>query len=90
MPPYIHLQAVHDQQIQEARERHHQYAGQETHRLGLLQTLGKALAHRFGGKYAETLADCAEVEATPDTAVQTFKMLVPYEPALEERDPACV
>lgn len=80
MPPYSQVKAVHDQMVRDAMD--HQGPS-------LFQALGKALAHRFGGKYAETTANCAEIEATADTALQTFKTLVPYRPALEERETAC-
>ena len=43
-PPYSGMKIIHDQQIQDALEHHHHYAGQETHRHGLLRTFGKALA----------------------------------------------
>jgi len=82
MPPYSQVQLVHDQMLRDAMD----HAG---HGPVLLQALGKALAHRFGGKYAETVADCPDVEATPDTALQTFRTLAPYKPALEERETAC-
>lgn len=85
MPPYSQVQIVHDQMIREALD----HQGHEGHGQGLLQALGKALAHRFGGKYAETVADCPEIEATPDAALQSFRTLAPYKPALEERETAC-
>ena len=89
MPPYIHLQAIHDQQIQEALEHQHYEAGQERHRQSLLQAFGKLLTRRFGAQQEATLPDCSGIEELPDTTLQTFRMLVPYEPAVEERDAAC-
>ncbi|HEV8190067.1 MAG TPA: hypothetical protein VGP82_01060, partial [Ktedonobacterales bacterium] len=62
----------------------------ETPRQGLLQALGKALAHRFGGNQAKRLPDCAGIEGLPDTILEDLRMLVPLEGAtVEERDAAC-
>lgn len=82
MPPYSQVQLVHDQMIRDAMNH-------QGHGPGLFQAIGKALSHRFGGKYAETVADCPEIEAVPDTALQTLRTLVPYKPALEEPETAC-
>jgi len=38
---YTGLKIIHDQNIQEALEQHRLYAGQQTHRPGLLQMFGK-------------------------------------------------
>jgi hypothetical protein len=43
-PPYAGMKIVHDQQIQEALERHRLHSEQATPRQGLIRTLGKALA----------------------------------------------
>jgi hypothetical protein len=59
---YTGLKIIHDQKIQEALEQQRLYAGQETQRQGLLQTIGKFLA-RFNKqsdrKQVEPLCDCA-------------------------------
>ena len=69
MLPYSGMKVIHDQQIEEALEYHRHYAGQETHRHGLLQTFGKVLARftaQSGHKQESILpgsAGCARGEA---------------------------
>jgi hypothetical protein len=69
MLPYSGMKVIHDQMIEESLERKRYYAGEETHRQGLLKTFGKALA-RFTAqsvhKQESTLpgnAGCAHGEA---------------------------
>lgn len=69
MLPYSGMKVIHDQMIEEALERRRYYAGEKTHRQGLLKTFGKALARftaQSGHKHESILpgsAGCARGEA---------------------------
>ena len=89
--PYTGLKAIHDQQIQEALERHRLNAGQPADKQRLLQTLAQVLARftaQSGQKQESSPPGCAQIEVLLNTTPEDMQTLCPS--TLGECDAACV